>query len=174
MDDKFPPLDLPLRPETWAYRMPQAFLGVVPTFSTMPTPPAPWSDIWKHGNLATVFGSPPSGGILAQLTQLTEPPASQTVWNSPTFRTAFLQPVSATTAELNSSPYQSHLPSGSPKPLGANAGFASAPVESLYQPSADQSSNEIGGPSVQLPAPRVPLLRTRRLVLLRTRAAGFT
>jgi hypothetical protein len=157
MDDKFPPLDLPLRPETWAYRMPQAFLGVIPTFSTMPTPPAPSSDIWKHGNLATVFGSPPSGGILAQLTQLTEPPASQTVWNSPTFRTAFLQPVSATTAELNSSPYHSHLPSGSPKPLGANAGFASAPVASLYQPSTDQSSSEIGGPSVQSPAPRVPI-----------------
>jgi hypothetical protein len=33
MDDKFPPLDLPLRPETWAYRMPQAFLGLVPAFS---------------------------------------------------------------------------------------------------------------------------------------------
>src|SRR5262249_48037981 len=27
MDDKFPPLNLPLRPEAWAYRMPQAFLG---------------------------------------------------------------------------------------------------------------------------------------------------
>jgi len=158
MDDKFPPLDLPLRPETWAYRIPQAFLGVVPTFSAMATPPAPSSDIWKHGNLATVFAPPPSGGILGQLTQLAEPLASQTVWNSPTFRTAFLQPVSATTAQLNSSSYQSSVPAGSPKPLGANAGFASAPVESLYQPSTDQSSNEIGGPSVQWPAPpRVPL-----------------
>src|SRR5262249_56724234 len=73
------------------------------------------------------------------------------------FRTPFLQPVSATSGELNSSPHQSHLPSGSPKPLDANAGFASTPVESLYQPSTDQSSNEIGGPSVQPPAPRVPL-----------------
>ena len=125
MDDKFPPLDLPLRPETWAYRMPQAFLGVVPTFSMMPTPPAPSNDIWKHGNLATVFGPPPSGGILGQLTQLVEPPVSQTVWNSPTFRTAFLQPVSATTAQLNSGSYQSSAPSGSPEPLSANAGFAS-------------------------------------------------
>ena len=78
MDDKFPPLDLPLRPETWAYRIPQAFLGVVPTFSAMATPPAPSSDIWKHGNLATVFAPPPSGGILGQLTQLAEPLASQT------------------------------------------------------------------------------------------------
>src|SRR5262245_2270602 len=157
MDDKFPPLDLPLRPETWAYRMPQAFLGVVPTFSTMPTLPAPSSDIWKHGNLATVFGPPPSGGILRQLTQLVEPPASQTGWNSPTFPTAFLQPVSETTAQLNSSPYQSSAPAGSPKPPGANAGLASAPVESLDRPSTDQASNEIGGRSVQSPAPRVPL-----------------
>ena len=155
MDDKFPPLDLPLRPETWAYRMPQAFLGVVPTFSMMPTPPAPSNDIWKHGNLATVFGPPPSGGILGQLTQLVEPPVSQTVWNSPTFRTAFLQPVSATTAQLNSSSYQSSVPAGSPKPLGAR--FTSAPVESFDRPSTDQASNEIGGPSVQPPAPRVPL-----------------
>ena len=117
MDDKFPPLDLPLRPETWAYRIPQAFLGVVPTFSMMPTPPAPSNDIWKHGNLATVFAPPPSGGILGQLTQLAEPLASQTVWNSPTFRTAFLQPVSATTAQLNSSSYQSTVPAGSPSRL---------------------------------------------------------
>src|SRR6516164_6888103 len=51
-----------------------------------------------------------------------------------------------------------HRPCGLAQPLGANAGFASAPVESLYQPSTDQSSNEIGGPSVQWPAPpRVPL-----------------
>jgi hypothetical protein len=158
MDDKFPPLDLPLRPETWAYRIPQAFLGVIPTFSTMATAPAPSSDIWKHGNLATVFGPPPSGGILGQLTQLVEPPASQTVWNSPTFRTAFLQPVSATTAQLNSSSYQSSAPAGSPNSIGANAGFASAPVESLDRSSTDQASNEMGGPSVQSPAPpRVPL-----------------
>ena len=157
MDDKFPPLDLPLRPETWAYRMPQAFLGVVPTFSTMPTPPAPSDDIWKHGNLATVFGPPPSGGILGQLTHLIEPAASQTVWNSPTFRAAFLQPVSATTAQLNSGSYQSSGPSGSPEPLSANARFASAPVASLDRPSTDQASNEIGGPSVQSPAPRVPI-----------------
>src|SRR5262249_5950186 len=34
---------------------------------------------------------------------------------------------------------------------------ASAPVESLDRPSTDQASNEIGGPSVQPPAPRVPL-----------------
>src|SRR5215831_10303599 len=157
MDDKFPPLNLPLRPETWAYRMPQAFLGLAPTFSTMPTPSAPSSDIWNHGSLAALLGLPSSGGILGQWAQLIGPPTSQTVWNSPTVRTPFLQPVSATTAQLNSGTYQSSAPSGSPEPLSANAGFASAPVESLDRPSTDQASNEIGGPSVQPPAPRVPL-----------------
>ncbi len=51
MDDKFPPLDLSLRPETWAYRMPQAFLGLTPTFWAMPTPLAPLSDVWNHRGL---------------------------------------------------------------------------------------------------------------------------
>jgi len=158
MDDKFPPLDLPLRPETWAYRIPQAFLGLVPAFSAMPTPPAPSSDAWNHGSLTVHFGPPPGRGILGQLTQLIDPPTSQTRWNSPTFRPRYLQPVSATTAQLNSSSYQSSAPAGSPNPLGANAGFASAPVESLDRPSTDQASNEMGGPSVQSPAPpRVPL-----------------
>ena len=157
MDDKFPPLNLPLRPETWAYRMPQAFLGLAPTFSTMPTPSAPSSDIWNHGSLAALLGLPSSGGILGQWTQLIGPPTSQTVWNSPTVRTPFLQPVSATTAQLNSNSYQSSVPAHSPKSLGANAGFASTPVESFDRPSTDQASNEIGGPSVQPPAPRVPL-----------------
>jgi len=157
MDDKFPPLNLPLRPETWAYQMPQAFLGLAPTFSTMPTPSAPSSDIWNHGSLAALLGLPSSGGILGQWTQLIGPPTSQTVWNSPTVRTPFLQPVSATTAQLNSNSYQSSVPAHSPKSLGANAGFASTPVESFDRPSTDQASNEIGGPSVQPPAPRVPL-----------------
>src|SRR5215831_1174721 len=157
MDDKFPPLNLPLRPETWAYRMPQAFLGLAPTFSTMPTPSAPSSDIWNHGSLAALLGLPSSGGILGQWTQLIGPPTSQTVWNSPTVRTPFLQPVSATTAQLNSNSYQSSVPAHSPKSLGANAGFASAPVESLDRPSSDQASNEVGGPPVQPPAPQVPL-----------------
>ena len=156
MDDKIPPLDLPLRPETWAYRIPQAFLGLVPAFSAMP-PPAPSSDAWNHGSLTVHFGPPPGRGILGQLTQLIDPPTSQTRWDSPTFRPRFLQPVSATTAQLNSASYQSSAPAGSPNPLGANAGFASAPVESLDRPSTDQASNEIGGPSVQPPAPRVPL-----------------
>jgi hypothetical protein len=65
MDDKFPPLDLPLRPETWAYRMPQAFLGLVPAFSAMP-PPAPSSDAWNHGSLTVHFGPPPGRGILGR------------------------------------------------------------------------------------------------------------
>jgi Large polyvalent protein associated domain 23 len=154
MDDKFPPLDWPLRPETWGYRMPQAFLGLAPTFWVMPTPPAPSSDIWNHGSLSTALGAPPGRGILGQLTQLIDPPTTQTVWNSPTFRPPFPQPVSAPTAESNRSSYQSSLPSGSPKPLGANAGFASAPVESIYQSSTDSSSDEVGGSSVQPPAPR--------------------
>ena len=81
MDDKFPPLNLPLRPETWAYRMPQAFLGLDPTFWAMPTPHAPASDVWNHGSLAVLPASPSSGGILGQLTQLIGPPTSQTVWN---------------------------------------------------------------------------------------------
>src|SRR5262245_27392895 len=158
MDGKFPPLDLPLRPETWAYRMPQAFLGLVPAFSAIPTPPAPSSDAWNHGRLTVHFGLPPGRGILAQLTQLIDPPTSQTRWNSPTFRPRYLPPFSATTAQLNSSSYQSSAPAGSPNPLGANAGFASTPVESLDRPSTDQASNEMGGPSVQSPAPpRVPL-----------------
>jgi Large polyvalent protein associated domain 23 len=157
MDDRFPPLNLPLRPETWAYRTPQAFLGLAPTFWAMPTPHAPASDFWNHGSLAALPAPPSSGGILGQLTQLVEPPTSQTVSNSPTFRIPLVQPGSATTAELNSGPYQSHLPSGLPKTLGANAGIASTPVESLYQPSTDPSSNERGGPSVQSPASRVPL-----------------
>ena len=157
MDDKFPPLNLPLRPEAWAYRMPQAFLGLAPTLWTMPTPPSPSSDVRNHRSLIAPFGPPPGRGILGQLTQLIDPRTSPTVRNSPTFRTPFLQPVSATSGELNSSPYQSHLPSGSPKPLGANTGFASTPVESLYQPPTDQSSNEMGGQSAQPPAPRVPL-----------------
>jgi len=157
MDDKFPPLDWSLRPETWAYRMPQAFLGLAPTFWTMPTPPSPSSDVGNHRSLIAPFGPPPSRGILGQLTQLIDPPTSQTAWNSPTFLTPFLQPVSATTAQLNSGSYQSSAPSGSPEPLSANAGFASAPVESLDRPSTDQASNEIGGPSVQSPAPRVPI-----------------
>jgi len=156
MDDKFPPLDLPLRPEIWAYRMPQAFLGLTPTFSAMLLPPTPSGGIRNQGSLAALLGSSSSAGILRQLTQLIGPPSNQAAWNPPTFRIPFVPPVSATAAQLNSSPYQSRLP-GSPKPLGANAGFASAPVESLYQPSTDQSSNEIGGPSVQPPAPRVPL-----------------
>jgi hypothetical protein len=157
MDDKFPPLDLPLGPETWAYRMPQVFLGLTPTFSAMPLPPTPSGDIRNQGSLAALLGPSSSTGILGQLTQLIGPPSNQTAWNPPTFRIPFVPPVSATAAQLNSSPYQSRLPSGSPKPFGANAGFASAPVESLYEPSTDQSSNEIGGPSVQSPAPRVPL-----------------
>src|SRR5215471_15618957 len=158
MDDKFPPLDWSLRPETWAYRMPQAFLGPTPTFWAMPTPPAASSDVRNHRSLIAPFGPPPSRGILGQLTQLIDPPTSQTAWNSPTFLTPFPQPVSATTAQLNSSSYQSSASAGSPKPLGANAGFASAPVESLDRPSTDQASNEIGGPSVQSSAPpRVPL-----------------
>src|SRR5262249_47094698 len=153
MDDKFPPLDLPLRPETWAYRIPQAFLGLVPAFSAMPTPPAPSSDAWNHGSLTVHFGPPPGRGILGQLTQLIDPPTSQTRWNSSTFRPRYLQPVSATTAQLNSSSYQGGAPGGSPNPLGANAGFASAPVESLDRPSTDQASNKRGGPSFQPPAP---------------------
>jgi hypothetical protein len=157
MDDKFPPLDLPLRPETWAYRMPQAFLGLAPTFSAMPPPAAPSRDIWNHSGLAALLGPPPSGGILGQLTQLVEPP-TQAVWNSPTFRISFLQPGSATTAQSNSSSDQSSLPAGSPKPRGANAGLASVPLESVYYSSADPSSDEVGGQSVQSPAPRgVPL-----------------
>src|SRR5215467_4320533 len=154
MDDKFPPLDWSLRPETWAYRMPQAFLGLAPTFWTMPTPLSPSSDVRNHRSLIAPFGAPPSRGILGQLTQLIDPPSSQTAWHSPTFLTPFL-PASATTAQLNSSSYQSSVPAGSPKPLGA--GFTSAPVESFDRPSTDQASNEIGGPSVQPPAPRVPL-----------------
>ncbi len=160
MDDKFPPLNLPLRPETWAYRMPQAFLGLDPTFWAMPTPHAPASDVWNHGTLAVLPASPSSGGILGQLTQLIGPPTSQTVWNSPTVRTPFLQPVSATTAQLNSSSYESSVPAGSPKPLGANAGFASAPVEPVYQPATASSSEEVGGASVpsSVPVPgAVPL-----------------
>jgi hypothetical protein len=157
MDDNFPPLDLPLRPDTWAYRMPQAFLGLAPTFSAMPLPPARSGDIWNQGSLAALLGPTPSSGILGRLTQLIRPPSGQTAWNSPTFLTPFLQPVSATTAQLNSSSYQSSVPADSPKSLGANAGFASAPVESFDRPSTDQASNEIGGPSVQAPAPRVPL-----------------
>src|SRR5262249_34832386 len=114
---------------------PQAFLGLAPTFSTMPTPSAPSSDIWNHGSLAALLGLPSSGGILGQWTQLIGPPTSQTVWNSPTVRTPFLQPVSATTAQLNSNSYQSSVPAHSPKSLGANAGFASTPVESFDRPS---------------------------------------
>src|SRR6266567_7878851 len=154
MDDKFPPLDLSLRPETWAYRMPQAFLGLTPTFWAMPTPLAPLSDVWNHRGLIAPFGPPPSRGILGQLTQLIDLPTSQTAWNSPTFLTPFLQPVSAKTAQLNSSSYQSSVPAGSPKPLGANAGFASSPVEPVYQPSTHPSPEEVGGPPVQPPALR--------------------
>jgi conjugative element/phage-associated large polyvalent protein len=154
MDDKFPPLDLSPRPETWAYRMPQAFLGLTPTFWAMPMPLAPLSDVWNHRSLIAPFGPPPSRGILGQLTQLIDPPTSQTAWNSPTFLTPFLQPVSAKTAQLNSSSYQSSVPAGSPKPLGANAGFASSPVEPVYQPSTHPSPEEVGGPPVQPPAPR--------------------
>jgi Large polyvalent protein associated domain 23 len=158
MDDKFPPLDLSPRPETWAYRMPQAFLGLTPTFWAMPRPPAPSSDVWNDRSLIVPFGPPPGRGILGQLTQLIDPPTNQTVWSSPTFLTPFLQPVSATTAQLNSSSHQSSVAAGLPKPLGANPGFTSAPLESVYQSSADPSSNEVGGSSVQPPAPRgVPL-----------------
>ena len=158
MDDKVSPFTWSLQPEAWAYRMPQPFLGLAPTFWALPTLPAPSSGLWNHPSLTATLGLPPGRGILGQLTQLIDPRTSPTLRNSPTFRTPFLQPVSATTAELNSSPDQNHLPSGSPKPPpGANAGFASTPVESLYQPSTDQSSHERGGPSVQSPAPRVPL-----------------
>jgi Large polyvalent protein associated domain 23 len=158
MNDKFPPLDLPLRPQTWAYRMPQTFLGLPPTFSAMSLPPAQSGDIWNEDSLTALLGPSSTSGILGQLTQLIGPPTGQTASNSLTFRMPFLQPVSASTAELNSSPYQNYLPSGSPKPPpGANAGFASTPVESLYQPSTDESSDERGGPSVQSPAPRVPI-----------------
>src|SRR5215468_9322051 len=96
MDDKFLPLDLPLRPETWAHRMPQAFLGLAPSFSAMPLPRTPSGDIWNQGSLAALLGPTPSGGILGRLTQLIRPPSGQTAWNPPTFRTAFLQPVLAT------------------------------------------------------------------------------
>jgi hypothetical protein len=144
MDDKFPPLDLPLRPDTWAYRMPQAFLGLAPTSWAMPRPPAPSSDVWNDRSLIVPFGPPPGRGILGQLTQLIDPPTNQTVWSSPTFLTPFLQPVSTTTAQLNSSSHQSSVPAGLPKPLGANPGFTSAPLESAYQSSADPSSNEVG------------------------------
>src|SRR6516162_4269067 len=149
MDDKFPPLNLPLRPEAWAYRMPQAFLGLAPTLWTMPTPPSPSSDVRNHRSLIAPFGPPPGRGILGQLTQLIDPRTSPTVRNSPTFRTPFLQPVSATTAQLNSSSYQSSVPAGSPKPLGAR--FTSAPVESFDRPSTDQASNEIGTLQAQVP-----------------------
>src|SRR5262245_31125843 len=125
MDDKFPPLDLPLRPETWAYRMPQAFFGLAPTFSAMPLPPARSGDIWNQGSLAALLGSSPSGGILGQLTQLIGPPTSQTAWNSPTFRIPFVQPVSAATAQSSSSSDQSTPTAATPKPLGANAEPAS-------------------------------------------------
>ena len=81
MDDKFPPLDLPLRPETWAYRMPQTFLGLPPTFSAMPPPPARSGDIWNEDSLAALLGPSSSGGILGQLTQLIGPPTSQTASN---------------------------------------------------------------------------------------------
>src|SRR5262249_27387336 len=94
-----------------------AFLGLAPTFSTMPTPSAPSSDIWNHGSLAALRGLPSSGGILGQWTQLIGPPTSQTVWNSPTVRTRFLQPVSATTAQLNSNSYQSSVPAPRPSRL---------------------------------------------------------
>src|SRR5215831_8327885 len=77
-DDNFPPLDLPLRPDTWAYRMPQAFLGLAPTFSAMPLPLARSGDIWNRGSLAALLGPSPTGGILGQLTQLVGPPTSQT------------------------------------------------------------------------------------------------
>ena len=150
MDDKLPPFNWSLRPEARAYRMPQPFLGLAPTFWTMPTPPSPSSDVWTHGSsFAVPLGPPPGRGILGQLTQLIDPPTSQTVWNLPTFRTRFLQPVSGITAQLNSSSYQSSAPADSPKPLGP-AEFASAPV----RPSTDPSPDEVGGSSVQPPAPR--------------------
>src|SRR5262249_58506205 len=53
------------------------------SFSAMPTPPAPSSDAWNHGGLTVHFGLPPGRGILVQLTQLIDPPTSQTRWNSP-------------------------------------------------------------------------------------------
>src|SRR5262249_38543923 len=171
MDDKFLPLDLPLRPETWAHRMPQAFLGLAPSFSAMPLPRTPSGDIWNQGSLAALLGPTPSGGILGRLTQLIRPPSGQTAWNPPTFRTAFLQPVLATTAQLNSGTYQSSAPSGSPEPLSANAGFASAPVESLDRPSTDQSIQRNRWPVRSTASAPGAALWTRRLVLSGTRAA---
>ena len=164
MDDKFPLLDLPLRPETWAYRMPQVFLGLPPTFSAMPLPLAQSGDIWNQGSLAALLGPSPSGGILRQLTQLVGPPTSQTAWNSPTFRFPFVQPVSATAAQSSSSSDQSTLPAATPKPLGANTEPASSTqVESVYQPVTASSSEEVGGafipssvPGAPVPGPPVP------------------
>jgi len=56
MDDKFASLDLPLRPEAWAYRMPQSLLGLVPTFWALPTLPAPSSGLWNHPSLTATLG----------------------------------------------------------------------------------------------------------------------
>src|SRR5262245_56298463 len=141
MDDKLPPFNWSLRPEARAYRLPQRFLGLAPTFWTMPTPPLPSSDVWTRGRISPIpLGPPPGRVMLGQLTQLIDPPTSQTVWNLPTFRTRFLQPVSEITAQLNSSSYQSSAPADSPNPLGP-AEFASAPV----RPSTDPSPDEVGG-----------------------------
>jgi len=163
MDNKFPPLDLPLRPETWAYRMPQAFLGLTPTFSAMPLPPAQSGDIWNEDSLAALLGPSSSGGILGQLTQLIGPPTSQTAWNPPTFRIPFAQPVSATAAQSSSSSDESTLAASTPKPLGANAEPASTQVEPVYQPTTASSSEDVGGASVpssvpgaSVPGPPVP------------------
>lgn len=155
MNDKFLPLDLPLRPQTWAYRMPQTFLGLPPTFSPMPLPPAQSGDIWNEDSLAGLLGPSSSGGILGQLTQLIGPPTSQTAWNSPTFRIPLVQPVSATAAQSSSSSDQSTLPASTPKLLGANAEPASTPTAS--------SSEDVGNASVpssmpgaSVPGPPVP------------------
>lgn len=163
MNDKFLPLDLPLRPQTWAYRMPQTFLGLPPTFSPMPLPPAQSGDIWNEDSLAGLLGPSSSGGILGQLTQLIGPPTSQTAWNSPTFRIPLVQPVSATAAQSSSSSDQSTLPASTSKPFGANAEPASTQVESVYQPATASSSEDVGNASVpssmpgaSVPGPRVP------------------
>jgi hypothetical protein len=163
MNDKFPPLDLPLWPQTWAYRMPQTFLGLPPTFSAMPPPPAQSGDIWNEDSLAALLGPSSSGGILGQLTQLIGPPTSQTAWNSPTFRIPFVQPVSETAAQSSGSSDQSTLPASTPKPLGANAEPASTQVESVYQPATASSSGDVGNASVpssmpgaSVPGPPVP------------------